>query len=561
MVGKVNEIDDSQGKVFSCIDEKKSFILEAGAGSGKTWLLIQSLKHILDNFSNSLIKCDQQIVCITYTNVAKDEIFERIDNNALVLVSTIHEFLWDIIKNYQSELKTLLIEHNDSLEPVKKIQDLEEKLRGNKIEYSKYGKSLEDGQISHDDVITFSELIFKKYPKISKIIADKYPYIFIDEYQDTAKSTVYLLVDELLRRNEYKMVVGFFGDSMQKIYDQGVGEIKSKELEFITKKDNYRCSVKVINLLNKIRPTLLQSPSGKNVEGKTTLFYCNDSLSSSDNYTKLLNHLTLVEGWDFDPRKTKVLMLTHKGIADKLNYKNLLKTYDTNMAFGREKLIKKEERFSDLIFNLIEKLVFFYENKNYGDFIELLEKKGFSLESYSQKSKINENMTKLNKLRNKGKIKDVLSFIFKSRLIKKSQKIKDFESKISGDNLDEHNRKNKFFYDELLDIDYKEVMNLYKYMEEQTPFSTKHGVKGSEYENVLVVIDDNSWNQYNFNNVFKNDLSNLNRHKRTLNLLYVCCSRAKNKLAILCLSKIDSEALLNITGMFEAQNVKKISSL
>ncbi|MCR4292273.1 MAG: hypothetical protein NUV76_05295 [Candidatus Kuenenia sp.] len=40
------------------------------------------------------------------------------------------------------------------------------------------------GKISNDDVIKFSSNIFGKYPKISRINASLYPYIFIDEYQN-----------------------------------------------------------------------------------------------------------------------------------------------------------------------------------------------------------------------------------------------------------------------------------------------------------------------------------------------------------------------------------------
>lgn len=34
-------------QIYQCIDNKENFILDAGAGSGKTWSLIESLKYIL----------------------------------------------------------------------------------------------------------------------------------------------------------------------------------------------------------------------------------------------------------------------------------------------------------------------------------------------------------------------------------------------------------------------------------------------------------------------------------------------------------------------------------
>ena len=66
------------------IEERKSFVLEAGAGSGKTYALIQTLNYLIQHKSENLKIANQKIVCITYTNVAKNEIIDRIENNELV---------------------------------------------------------------------------------------------------------------------------------------------------------------------------------------------------------------------------------------------------------------------------------------------------------------------------------------------------------------------------------------------------------------------------------------------------------------------------------------------
>ena len=545
--------NDSLDKVIECINNKKSFLLEAGAGSGKTWSLIESLKYILKEQSEKLKKSNQQIVCITYTNVAKDEISERIDNNHLVFVRTIHEFLWEVIRNYQIELKKVLIEYNNEQKPGKKIEDLEKKLNTINIEYTQYGRSFENGRITHDDVIEFSSKIFDSYPKISKIVANKYPYIFVDEYQDTEERTVKLLIDKLLYNNAGNIVIGFFGDSMQKIYNQGIGVIKSDKLETITKEDNYRCSLKVIDLLNKIRPALTQKPSGKNVVGEISFFCFNNDLSNENNYKKVFEYLTSQKGWDTE--KTKVLMLTHKVIANKLDYNNLLNIYDKHHSFGRNRLFEKEERFSDLFFNKIENLAFLYKEKKYGEFIQILAKEGFKFSHHKHKGEIKEQMDELNQLRNTGTIKQVLDYIFEKQLITKPQKIKDFENEITANKDSEDCVKKKRFYDDLMKVKYQEVINLGGFIEERTPFSTKHGVKGAEYENVLMVIDDNSWNQYSFNDVFSNNQKNQDRYNRTLNLLYVCCSRAKDKLAILALSNMDVGAMKTIENWFGKNNM------
>jgi DNA helicase-2/ATP-dependent DNA helicase PcrA len=109
---KTTAVSDSLKMVIDTIKAGRSFILEAGAGSGKTWTLIEVLKFILMEYGASLLKSSQHIACITYTNVAANEIHERIENDPLVFVSTIHEFLWSVIEKYQSELRIELIEYN-----------------------------------------------------------------------------------------------------------------------------------------------------------------------------------------------------------------------------------------------------------------------------------------------------------------------------------------------------------------------------------------------------------------------------------------------------------------
>lgn len=561
MAGKLNQ---SLEQVQECIKSSKSFILEAGAGSGKTWTLIESLKLILDKYAIELEKANKQVACITYTNVAKDEIIERIENNPLVLVLTIHEFLWLVMRNFQKELKLEIIKYND-VDNKKHVEDLENKIKNTTIEYSQYGRKFEKGKITHEDVLEFSSILFKSYPKISNITANKFPYLFIDEYQDTEPRTIELLLDCLYAENKDKIVIGFFGDSMQKIYNQGIGKIPQKyiddkSLTFITKNENYRCSIKVIDLLAKIRPDLIQSPSGKNLQGEISFIHCNNNLiNSKSNYTSTLNFLTTLKGWNFKD-DTKILLLTHKSIANKLGYEDLLGVYD-RIDFGRDRLLNKEELFSNFILGKVENLVLLFNDKNYREFIKQLGIDGFRINYHEDKTKIQSMMTELIKLRNEKSVLEVLNYIFENKLLTKPIRLEEFENEIQKEELDESLITRKKFYDDLMKVNYSEFILINDYIENHTPYSTKHGVKGAEYNNVLVVIDDASWNQYKFNDVFSSNKSNQGRFDRTLNLLYVCCSRAKDKLTLLSLSQMDSNAMNTITKWFDAENVYDINTL
>ena len=551
MAAKVNE---SLEEVKTCLDSKTSFILEAGAGSGKTWTLIESIKHIIEKQCDTLEKGNKKIACITYTNVAKDEIIVRIDNNPLVLVLTIHEFLWYVIKNYQNELKSEIIKYNIT-DKKKPVEDLEVKIKTVSIEYSQYGRKFERGKITHEDVLEFSSLIFTQYSKISKIVANKFPYIFIDEYQDTEKRTVELLIDYLLNDNSDKITLGFFGDYMQKIYNQGIGKKESDKLKTITKKENFRCSKKVIELLSKIRPSLIQIPSGKNLEGKITFISCHEN--NNENFNKAISYLRDKESWDIE-KKTKILFLTHKGIANKLGYENLFSAYD-KISFGRDRLLNREELFSNFFLLKLENLIRLYEQKNYRNFITQLGIEGFKIQKHEDKEKIQKLIASLIELRINSSVKEVWDFVLANSLLIKSLRMDEFLISISKEELDENEKTNKDFYDALMAVKYQEYISVNEYIEDFTPFSTKHGVKGAEFDNVLVVIDDSAWNMYKFNDVFANNVKNADRHSRTLNLLYVCCSRAKDKLTLLSLSKMDDTAMTTIRSWFD--NVKELDSL
>ena len=84
---------DIQQKINDCLDNFESFCFDAGAGAGKTYALQKSIEHILKMEGENLKLRNQKILCITYTNAAKDEILNRIGRNSSVMVSTIHQLL------------------------------------------------------------------------------------------------------------------------------------------------------------------------------------------------------------------------------------------------------------------------------------------------------------------------------------------------------------------------------------------------------------------------------------------------------------------------------------
>ena len=181
-------MSDADLQIRQCLDEKKSFVLDAGAGSGKTYSLVLALQHLLATRAGELRRAGQQIACITYTNVAKDQVSGRTGRSQLIRVLTIHEFLWDQMRPHQRALKAAVIKVNNALPAdstrKKDVAALREALGKVNVTYSDTGSNFLEGRLHHDDLLTVARTLFEDHPLLSKLVAAKHPYLFVDEYQD-----------------------------------------------------------------------------------------------------------------------------------------------------------------------------------------------------------------------------------------------------------------------------------------------------------------------------------------------------------------------------------------
>ena len=550
-------------KIFDCIDSSNSFILDAGAGSGKTWSLVESIKYVTQKQEDKLQENNQKIVCITYTNVAKNEIIERIENNELVIVNTIHDFLWSCISQFKTELKlallklidTKIIKLNHKLEKAKskttktylenlakkeKLDDTKNQLiaTSNETQYKSY-VSYKNNIVSHDEIIELAKKIFTLYPMIKKLISDMYPIIFVDEYQDTFPDVINILLDELYPTN--KILFGFYGDKMQKIYDKGIGEISSSYgLRNITKSENYRCSVSVVDLLNKIRDDIQQIPSGKNQEVTGSCSFYQSSRANFDINNFIESELSTPFNLANDLENLKVLYLTHRLISKESHYEEL---YEIVNRFGKEDSLTKKDldRCPFIKFSYqIEEILSLYQNNNIQSLLKTIT---YEINTFEDKKNLQQIFNDLIAKRDTDSIEDIIEYVIENRLLQKTTKMSDF---------DLEDEKNKEYYDLLMKVDYNLIAKANIVADKKTPYSTKHGTKGSEFENVLVVIDDTAWRNYNFDKYFSNDTSNESVYNRTRNLFYVVCSRAENNLVILSLSDVSTTSNNKIIDFFGA---------
>ena len=111
---------------------------------------------------------------------------------------------------------------------------------------------------------------------------------------------------------------------------------------------------------------------------------------------------------------------------------------------------------------------------------------------------------------------------------------------------------------------YREITALTKYHAGHSPFETKHGVKGAEFENVLVVVG-RGWNLYNFGEMLelardRRDIpkAKLAGFERNRNLFYVACSRPKKRLAVLFTQKLSNVAVQTVENWFGLTSVTSL---
>ncbi len=127
------------------------FSLEAGAGAGKTYSLDKALRRLIDRQGIDLLRRGQQVGCITYTNVAKDEIISRIQAHPACVPRQSTAFVGPFFKT-QSTLRVLvpaLEGWAERLEPVGGIA-------ARRVHYELGYPSVSDHQVTlrHDDVLT-----------------------------------------------------------------------------------------------------------------------------------------------------------------------------------------------------------------------------------------------------------------------------------------------------------------------------------------------------------------------------------------------------------------------
>lgn len=674
-----------QQSLNKCIDSFKSFRFNAGAGAGKTYALVETIRYIIKNKLFELEKKNQQVICITYTNVAVREIKERLGSSDVVLISTIHDRLWDVIRSYQIELVKLHLEKiqeevkrtseelldetnkkfekyaklseeektefkefsmqhrklytlnrdanaanfkaayhdienkpiffSDLISNVKNFQEVVKRLykleryqrcigeieakKNMGVEYDSAFNSdrLEYMKFSHDTLLEYACKLFETYPMLQRVVIDKYPYFFIDEYQDTNEKVIKIVRSLYHASKKYKKLwlVGYFGDTAQNIYDDGVGlriQALHPEVINIDKVFNRRSHKQIIDTVNSIRnDEIVQKPIFNDRDKGSVVFYYSNTgddkidlsqsfldryrsdLSNEDNigqkdiHCLVLTNRLVAELSQFGDihRAVNNSTIYYNELSTKLLSNDLEKLHPTMLLLYRivrlqRAMLDECSTYGDVLGRVKGKVSFsdahalfekvrLLKSQNLGEFVCALSKE-IELENCERNLRFNFLNNLSVKLKDEGDEGDLEKYVY--------NKVK--ELMIKPNSLSPEDSDEILQVASLLNIDLTQWHRWIDFIDRKDEgrdiiFHTYHGTKGEEYENVAIIMEHSFGGGWQGKNKLKNyflKVGSLNKEKSqeekqeeidlgfesSKNLLYVACSRAIKNLRILYIDDV-----------------------
>ena len=556
------------------IDINSHFKIVAGPGAGKTTFLINHIKNIIEN--SNKVNIYRKIACITYTNVAVENIIKRLDYSLEVIeVATIHSFLYKhVLKPYlwvlQEENKFNLkeIKGHDKIPPTRSMIDeflqksgqknypsldnenfknisyiLSEKLMwklksdlnvelelvSNKIKvktkfnelinlkkdsYKIYKKICwEKGLISHDDVLYLSYEILKKSPRILEILRAKFPYILVDEFQDTNPFQTEII--KLIAEKE--SLIGVIGDECQSIYGfQGADVLQFEKFSLKGMKEyhilnNHRSTKEIIELLNYMRKTSLCQNIPENKIGDKPTIIIGEMIKSYKEVKEICSNEELY------------IVSYKESISKNIEYDVNKKVH---VDFSYELLFNDGERGKRILY--IISAIEYAKQINLKKSIYFMEKVYKEIEI--DKSIIMKNLKLF--IENYDSFRTLSITEFYNEFI---INYCSFSGKITRG-------KTKEKYDNLK---YNEIASLIKLDDEKSNFKTIHKTKGEEVDNILILLDHEKFKESTSLNFLLNPDMAIEEHR----VFYVAISRAKKRvfISIPAISEKLNEKLKNIS--------------
>jgi len=562
------------------MDNPKSFFMFAGAGSGKTRSLVKALNYINTSIGTTLLQSGRKVAVITYTNAASEEIKQRAQYNPLFEISTIHSFSWSLISAYTNDirdwLKAKLEKRIDELtqqqsksrsktskaylERANKIVKRTERLRYldtvKRFIYNPDGLNLEANSLDHAEVIQITADFLTLKPTFKAVFIDKYPIVLIDESQDTKKELISVLFSV---QQEYKdrFLLGLFGDTMQRIYLDGKEDLAESipdDWEKPCKVMNHRSQKRIVDLCNNIRKDadgIQQCSRTDKPNGIVRVFITDneDAFACEQIARNRMSRITGDNDWE-NIEKVKSLTIEHKMAASRLGFKSFF-DYMNNVNSYKQGLVKGNLSVISLFTHILIPLQDAYYSDNQFEIMRIIREHSIDFERHkdsltsgvieSLKQSVEELLSLLSN--EHSTCRDLLNIVYEKRLF---QLHKDLLRLLEDFPSEDDNEYDKYInLKKALDSEFIEIKRYYTYVQGKASFDTHQGVKGLEFDRVMVIIDDkeSKGTTFSYNRLFgvedKTERDKKNEREgretsldRTRRLLYVTCSRAKESLAI-----------------------------
>ncbi len=418
-------------------------------------------------------------------------------------------------------------------------------------------------------------------PAFQRILTSQYPFLLIDESQDTNKE----LIDALLLIQPLyctRFSLGLLGDTMQRIYADGKANIEqSLPHDWVkpAKRLNHRCPGRIVELINKIRSAVddhQQVSRSDKEEGCVRFFVLpSDTADKPSAERKIADNMAQITSdpaWK-EPAQCKTLILEHHMAARRMQFLDLftslyqVEEFRTGLLNGSLPLIRF---FAGQILPLIkahESADQFAIAKIARDLSPLLSVPTLKTSSNQRlqltiaKDAIHSLMSLWSQVKTPC-FKDVLENIAKSNLFSIPDSLIPFaglhSSNSTGDEtfaveqVDNPSLRATAI-EEFLSTPFSQIEPYALYVSGNSPYATHQGVKGLEFPRVMVVMDDAEARGFMFSyekllgaeiaktrNSRQPSASGETAIDRTRRLFYVTCSRTKKSLAIVAYSSSPS---------------------
>lgn len=597
----------------------RSFFLFAGAGSGKTRSLVNALRYVQTTHGERLKLNGQHVGVITYTNKACDEIVRRIEFDPLFTVSTIHSFAWKLIDGFNRDIREWL-RHNLAKD-ISDLQEAERKgrqgtkasiTRLSQIEskrrrledlsgiktftYNPNGDNKERGSLNHAEVIAVCASFLSEKRLMQRILVNQYPILLVDESQDTNKHLMdAFLVVENAHRGRFGL--GFFGDSMQRIYNEGKARIDLElpdEWAKPAKKLNHRSPKRIVRLINQIRREVdehVQEPSTNSVEGFVRLFVfpsnTQDKPATEAAVRSFMATIAADEQWN-NRDACKILTLEHHMAARRMGFQNVFDPLYAVQDF-RTGLLDGKHPGTRFFTNIVLPLVTAQQDEDKFATAKVVREHSLLLSTSALKTAAdprqqlrtaNDAVSSMMSLWDAGvpACGDILANIAASGLFPIPESLVPLielrKKTASSENTETDDTdplpESIVALNSFLNAPFSEILPYARYVTDEAPFDTHQGVKGLEFDRVMVLMDDAEARgfMFGYEKLFgakertAADIKNESEGKetsldRTRRLFYVTCSRAQRSLALVAYSENPKAVTSYVTknGWFDESEI------